>query len=85
MWDVDVLCSTLLLLVLFFDCLRIDARDLVGEPARERFDALAAALPGSLLTPRLIAADVAAAQAFYDDAVARGHEGVMVKSLDAAY
>jgi DNA ligase-1 len=26
-----------------------------------------------------------AAQAFYDDAIARGHEGVMVKGLDAPY
>ncbi len=29
--------------------------------------------------------DLAAAQAFYDDALERGHEGVMVKALDATY
>ena len=35
--------------------------------------------------PRVETDDAAAAQAFLDDALARGHEGVMVKSLDAPY
>ncbi len=38
-----------------------------------------------MLIPRLVTSDVAAAQAFYDDALERGHEGVMVKALGAAY
>ena len=57
----------------------------MSRPADARYDALAALLPGALLAPRLVTSDVAAASAFYDDAVARGHEGVMVKALDAAY
>jgi DNA ligase-1 len=35
--------------------------------------------------PRLVTGDLAAAEAFYDDALARGHEGVMAKSLAAPY
>jgi len=35
--------------------------------------------------PRLVTADVAAAEDFYADALARGHEGVMAKALDAPY
>ena len=35
--------------------------------------------------PRFETSDVADAEAFLDDAVARGHEGVMVKALDAPY
>ena len=35
--------------------------------------------------PRLVTGEIAAAQAFYDDACARGHEGVMVKAPDAPY
>ena len=35
--------------------------------------------------PRLVTADAAAAAAFLDDALARGHEGVMAKALDAPY
>ena len=42
-------------------------------------------LPSASLIPRLVTTDLAAAQAFYDDALARGHEGVMVKALDAPY
>jgi DNA ligase-1 len=37
------------------------------------------------LIPRLVTSEVSAAQAFYDDALERGHEGVMVKALDAPY
>ena len=58
---------------------------LIDRPARERFDALAGALPAPLVIPRLITADVAAAEDFYADALARGHEGVMAKALDAPY
>jgi len=83
--EIETLRASLPLSVFFFDCLHLDGRDLVGEPASSRFDALAAALPAALVTPRLVAADAVAAQAFYDDAVARGHEGVMVKALRAPY
>ena len=35
--------------------------------------------------PRIVTADAAEATAFYDDALSRGHEGVMAKALDAPY
>ena len=35
--------------------------------------------------PRLVTRDVDEAQAFFDDAVARGHEGVVVKAVEAPY
>ncbi len=38
-----------------------------------------------MLTPRTVTDDPAAAQAFFADAVARGHEGVVLKSLDSPY
>ena len=37
------------------------------------------------MIPRIVTADVATAEDFYADALARGHEGVMVKALDAPY
>ncbi|HEY1325410.1 MAG TPA: ATP-dependent DNA ligase [Casimicrobiaceae bacterium] len=85
MLDVDDMRAQMPLAVFFFDCLRRGGRDLVGEPTRARFEAMAGVLPENLRMPRLVTSDAAAAQAFYDDAVARGHEGVMVKSLDAPY
>ncbi len=83
--DVERMRAELPLAVLFFDCLYRDGVSLVDRPAHERFDALAAALPAPLVVPRLITADVAAAEDFYADTLARGHEGVMAKALDAPY
>jgi len=69
----------------FFDCLHLDGEDLLDRPARSRLAALDARLPPELVVPRVETDDADVAQGFLDDALARGHEGVMVKSLDAAY
>ena len=74
-----------------FDVLHLDGVDLIDEPNRVRSAALESAVPTTKLTPRHHVADVTdpeqvdAATAFADDAVARGHEGVMVKADGAAY
>ena len=68
-----------------FDCLHLDGADLVGAPAGERFAAVDAAVPTSLRVPRIVTDDPAAAQQFFNDAIAHGHEGVLVKALDAPY
>jgi DNA ligase-1 len=74
-----------------FDVLHLDGADLIDEPNRVRRAALESAVPPAQLTPRHHVADVTdpeqvdAATAFAVDAVARGHEGVMVKADDAAY
>jgi DNA ligase-1 len=83
--DVARMRAELPLAVYFFDCLLHDGTPLIDRPARERFDALAAAVPAPLVVPRLVTAEVAAAEDFYADALARGHEGVMAKSLEAPY
>jgi DNA ligase-1 len=69
----------------FFDCLRLDGRSLVDRPLRERFEALAAAVPESLRVPRIVTASASQARAFYEAAIAAGHEGVMAKALDSPY
>jgi len=69
----------------FFDLLHLDGRDLVDEPASIRHALMAEVLPADLRVPRLVTGDVAEAEAFFADAVARGHEGVVVKSLDGPY
>jgi DNA ligase-1 len=71
--------------VFFFDCLQRDGVSLVDRPARERFAVLGEVLPARLIVPRLITSEAAAAEAFFRDALARGHEGVMAKALDAPY
>ena len=42
-------------------------------------------MPAGWLTPRIVTADPEEAGAFFADAVARGHEGVVLKSLDSPY
>jgi DNA ligase 1 len=83
--DVSAMQASLPLSVFFFDCLRNDADTLTEAQASERFDTLSRALPAQLLIPRIVTSDAAAAEAFYDDALRRGHEGVMAKSLTAPY
>jgi DNA ligase-1 len=73
------------LTALFFDCLHIEGDDLIDRPARDRLAALDARLPVESVVPRLETSDPTAAQGFLDDALARGHEGVMVKELSAPY
>jgi DNA ligase-1 len=74
-----------------FDVLHLNGADLIEEPASVRRSALETAVPLPHLTPRLRVDDVAeaaqvdAATAFAADAVARGHEGVVVKAQDATY
>ena len=69
----------------FFDLLHLDGTDLIDEPASTRHAAMARVLPAQLLIPRLVTDDATAAEEFFADAVARGHEGVVVKSLAGLY
>ena len=69
----------------FFDLLHLDGRDLIDAPASERNSLMATVVGAGLLVPRMVTGDLAAAEAFFGDAIARGHEGVVVKSLDAPY
>jgi DNA ligase 1 len=69
----------------FFDLLHVDGQDLLDRPAAERLSALEERLPVGLRVPRITTDDIEEAQRFLADALARGHEGVMVKALDAPY
>jgi DNA ligase 1 len=69
----------------FFDILRLDDDELLGRPGSDRFAALSSVVPERLRVPRLVTADAGEAGSFLDEAIGLGHEGVVVKSLDAAY
>lgn len=73
------------LTVFFFDLLHLDGTDLLDAPASERFERMASIVPAELVIPRIVTADLAEATAFFDTAIERGHEGVVVKSLAAGY
>jgi DNA ligase-1 len=69
----------------FFDCLHADGEDLIDRPARERLAVLDSRLRSENVVPRVETTDPDEARRFLDDALARGHEGVMVKGLDTPY
>jgi DNA ligase-1 len=83
--DVQAQRAELPLSVFFFDCLLAQDEPLVDRRAAERHDVLRALLPAEVVTPSLITDDVAKAEAFYGEALARGHEGIMAKAVDAPY
>jgi DNA ligase 1 len=69
----------------FFDLLHVDGDDLLDSPLTRRAEALEAHVPAQQRAPRLVAADLDAARAFQARALEAGHEGVVVKALDAPY
>ena len=82
--NIEALREAVPLTAFFFDVLHLDGRDLLDLPASERLAAIEPALPAGAWVPRLVGNDLGAAQAFLDDALARGHEGVVVKARDRA-
>ena len=83
--DVATLRAQVPLTSYFFDLLHVEGEDLVDAPGRKRFERLAQELPPELVVPRTVTRDPAQARALFDEVLATGHEGVVVKSLDAPY
>ncbi|MFJ5097986.1 ATP-dependent DNA ligase [Streptomyces sp. NPDC088557] len=89
--DVAGASAALPLTPVFFDVLAADGEELIDRPGRERHAVLARLLPASQRVGRLVVTDpgdpaqVEAAERFFADTLARGHEGVLVKALDAPY
>jgi DNA ligase-1 len=82
------------LATVLFDALHVDGTDLVDADGADRRAALAAAVPADLLVPRHVvdsldgpagSEGILGAQRFAADALARGHEGVVVKALAGGY
>src|SRR5436190_6980582 len=69
----------------FFDVLHLDGQDLIDRPLTERSPALASVVPAAMRVLRDVVEDDAEGEAFLESALARGHEGVMVKALEAPY
>ncbi len=83
--EVERLAATRPLTAFLFDLLHLDGQDLLDRTGAERHAALAGVVPEPLRMPRRVTADPGEAAAFLDDTLARGHEGVMVKSLAATW
>jgi DNA ligase 1 len=68
----------------FFDILHVDGTDLVDLPLTERLAELER-VAGPWRIPGVITDDPEAAQGVLDEALAAGHEGVMVKAASSTY
>ncbi|MEU4051103.1 ATP-dependent DNA ligase [Streptomyces olivaceus] len=86
--DVATAARALPVSVVFFDALFVDGRDLLDLPLTERHAELARLVPEPARVRRTLVhgpEGTGAAQEFLATALERGHEGVVVKGLDAAY
>jgi DNA ligase 1 len=69
----------------FFDVLHADGEDLLDRPGEERAQVLREVVAPAARVERIVTDTLDAAQATFDAALAAGHEGVVVKALDAPY
>jgi DNA ligase-1 len=83
--SVETLQSRTPLSVFVFDVLQLDDEPVLTRPARERQQILEKVVPEQLRVHRVVSSDQRQATDFFADAIARGHEGVVVKGLDAPY
>ncbi|WP_420312431.1 ATP-dependent DNA ligase [Streptomyces sp. YS-B37] len=86
--DVATAAETVPVSPVFFDALSVDGRDLLDLPFAERHAELAQLVPEPMRVRRTLVSgpeDVPAAEAFLAETLKRGHEGVVVKGLDAPY
>jgi DNA ligase-1 len=88
----DAAAAGVPLTTMLFDVLHLDGTDLLDATGDERRLALEAAVPGELIVPRQLVDPgsdgeeaVEVATVFAAGALARGHEGVVVKSLASPY
>ncbi|CAN5139353.1 ATP-dependent DNA ligase [soil metagenome] len=81
----DELVGRLPMRPFFFDLLHLDGEDLLDLPLTERRRRLHDLVDPDDRIPSEVVTDAAAGQAILEEALDRGHEGVMVKALDAPY
>ncbi len=83
--DVATLRARVPLSTYFFDVLHVDGEDVLDLPGSDRLARLGDVVPEQHLVARRVTADPDEAHGWFGDLVAAGHEGVVVKSLDAPY
>ncbi|WP_369244903.1 ATP-dependent DNA ligase [Streptomyces sp. R41] len=86
--DVATAAKTVPVSPVFFDALSVDGQDLLDLPFTERHAELARLVPEPMRVRRTLVdgpTDLTAAERFLADTLKRGHEGVVVKALDAPY
>lgn len=88
-YDIPEMVESVPVTTYVFDSVLLAGDSLLETPLRDRLAALEAVFeprPGRVERADFVRTDdVADAESFYEDSVAAGHEGAMVKNLDAPY
>jgi DNA ligase-1 len=71
--------------VAYFDLLHLDGDDVIDRGTEARWRVLTSVVPEGSRIARREVADADAVEAFAREALAAGHEGVMLKAIDAPY
>jgi DNA ligase-1 len=83
--DIESAANEIPLVLCLFDCLLLDGASLTDEPYSVRWEKLGRIAGSKHLARRRITGAAAEADAFFREAIAAGHEGLMAKALDSAY
>jgi DNA ligase 1 len=82
---IESAASEIPLCLYLFDCLFCDPRSLIDEPYEKRWLTLSTLTAGKYLAQREITENKLKAEAFLNQSLAAGHEGLMAKALDSPY
>ncbi len=83
--DVKGSASDVPLRLYLFDVLYLDGDALIGMPYVDRWEALVSVAPVEMIVPRIVTDSKGEAEAFFEKALAEGHEGLMAKNLTGDY
>jgi DNA ligase-1 len=88
-YDIEEAIENVPVMTNLFDILYLDGEILLDEPfyrRREALEGIVAEIPGKLVLSRMIVTGAEGdAQAFFDESIAKGNEGLMLKRLDSPY
>ncbi|MET0501536.1 MAG: ATP-dependent DNA ligase [Candidatus Binatia bacterium] len=83
--EIESAAKAIPLVLHLFDCLFLDGSSLIDETYAKRWATLEAITAGKYLALKKVTGDKAEAEAFLQEALAAGHEGLMAKALDSPY
>ncbi len=83
--DVENLVKRIPLRLYLFDALLLSGALLIDDPYERRWERLAGAVPEAFLVPRLVRPTLGEGQAFFEEALDAGHEGLVAKDLRSPY
>jgi DNA ligase-1 len=82
---IDAAASEIPLSLYLFDCMSLNGQSLIDESYERRWQRLSAISEGKYLASRKIVGERTEAEAFLNESISAGHEGLMAKALGSAY